>query len=126
MSFLGDSRIKGSGKKHKMTNCIFRDFRFPFYVVFLPANSVLMLYIHQKVVLLHIYTVSHSSVIQFEISLAKGNVSFCHHLASVVRLFLSPDTSSKGTIEMGFVRLCAWFPDDNLGTNSQIETRFGM
>jgi len=41
-----------------MTNCIFRDSRFPFYVVFLPANSVIMLYIHQKVVLLHIYTVS--------------------------------------------------------------------
>jgi hypothetical protein len=66
---LGDSQIKGSRKKHKMTNCIFRDFRFPFYVVFLPANSVIMLYIHQKVALLHMYTVSHSSVIQFEISL---------------------------------------------------------
>jgi hypothetical protein len=52
-----------------MTNCIFRDFRFPFYVVFLPANSFIMLYIHQKVALLHMYTVSHSSVIQFEISL---------------------------------------------------------
>ena len=68
MSFLKDSRIKGSENKQKMTNCIFRDFRFPFYVVFLPANSVIMLYIHQKVVLLNIYTVSHSSVIQFEIS----------------------------------------------------------
>jgi hypothetical protein len=48
MSFLGDPGIR---MKQKMTNCIFRDFRFPFYVVFLSANCVIMLYIHQKVFL---------------------------------------------------------------------------
>ena len=30
------------------------------------------------------------------------------------KAFLSPDASSKGTIEMGVVCPCAWFPDDNL------------
>jgi len=40
-------------------------------------------------------------------------------LKTIVRLavsnaLLSPDASSKGTIEMGVVRPCVWFPDDNL------------
>ena len=33
----------------------------------------------------------------------------------LLQLLLSPDALSKGTIEMGVVRPCAfWFPDDNL------------
>jgi hypothetical protein len=42
--------------------------------------------------------------------------------------FLSPDASSKGTIEMGVI--CAsilnWFQDDILRTKSWIEARCGM
>ena len=32
----------------------------------------------------------------------------------LLSVLLSPDASSKGTIEMGVVHPCAWFPDDNL------------
>ena len=44
--------------------------------------------------------------------------TWIHFLLFIIGLeghvFLSPDASSKGTIEMGVVRPCVWFPDDNL------------